>query len=186
MNFTMCQQSPGQWLMLKGIARRYELKQGQYGPYALGDLEDQTGQREKMMFGGNSDFPLPEQSLLNIPCIYNVRWDANKQSFKASFKAFSNGQPQAAPPARGPVDAVPYKTSYPPGAYSQGDGRNESIERQCVVKAVAEIVASRPNMEVPDALSWCLAFHDWIATGNVGLQPDNDGPPPADDDIPFC
>ena len=177
MNFQMCQQSPGQWLMFKGIARRYEVKQGTYGPYALGDLEDQTGRKEQMMFGGNEKSPLPEQNLLNIPCIYAVQWDANKGKFKAYFKSFSNGQQQAAPPPAS-------RQQVPPQA-PHGNGRDQSIERQCVVKAVAEIVKARPNMEPTEALMWCITFHDWIVTGNVGFQKPDDGPPATDDEIPF-
>lgn len=183
MNFAMCQQAPGQWLMLKGIARRYEFRQGQYGLYALGDLEDQTGRKEQMMFGGNDKNPLPQQSLLNTPCVFAVQWDANKQKYKAYFKSFSNGQPQAAPPQA------------PRQQAAQSNGRDQSIEKQCTWKGSCDVVAAMITAQMAEVntlagikfalADLCVLGHDWIATGNVGGQPADDGPPPSDDDIPF-
>jgi hypothetical protein len=124
-----------------------------------------TGRKEQIMFAGNDKSPLPQQSLLNIPAIYVVQWDANKQKYKAYFKSFGQEgappQQQAAPPQQAPPAR---------------DDRNTSIERQCVVKAVAEIAAHRPEMSIEDMMSLAVTFHDWVATGNVGPDFSSDEP----------
>jgi hypothetical protein len=56
-----------------------------------------------------------------------------------------------------------------------------SIERQCVVKGVCEIVARRGGqMDKAEALDWCHHLHHWIQTGrspaetHVGAQGDQE------------
>jgi len=126
MNFQMCQQSAGKYLMLSGIATRYEIIDGQWGPYGLGSLRDSTGRTEDMMFASSDKSPLPPQSLLNIPCVYTVQWDANKQKFKAYFKSYANQQQM--PNAYQAPRQASQNAQQPPQQPAQSTNQNNAVD----------------------------------------------------------
>ena len=184
MNFTACQSSPGQWLMMKGLATRFEIKQGQYGPYGLGDLLDTTGRSEKMLFGASEKSPLPQESLLNRDAIYSVQWDANTQKFKAYFKSWDNGQ-----------QTTTVRTTLGGGGRQQvtqtpQSSKDDSIERQCAWKSACTVAASSgKEFALEETLRWAAAGLKFIETGEAEFQEDtpapDDAPALTDDDIPF-
>ena len=178
MNFQTAFNAPGQYITMRGIPTKYDMKTGQYGLYALGDLVDDAGQSIQVLFSGSKKVPLPQQSLLNVPCLWSVQYDANKQQTKAFFQQYANGQQQARQPA--PQQAPPQPQGPPP--VNAGRDTGVSIERQCIVKGVCEIVArSGGQMGIDDALDWCDALHGWIKTGNVPPRE----PEPMGDEPPF-
>lgn len=147
--------------MLKGTATRYEIKQGTYGLYGLGDLMDQTSRTEKMMFGSSDKSPLPEQSLLNIPCIYSVCWDANKQKYKAYFNSFGSAPqiPQRQAPPQQPRPQPQQRPQQAP------QSTNISIERQCAAKSACGVAAARPEMTLGATIIWASTILSFIETG---------------------
>jgi hypothetical protein len=114
--------------MFKGTATRFEFKQGKFGIYGLGSLQDHTGRVEDMFFASSDKSPLPQQSLLNLECIYNVQWDANKQKFKAYFQSYAD-QPEMPNAYQQPHQATPpQNTQQAPPQAAQSTNSNSSVD----------------------------------------------------------
>lgn len=202
MNLQAAYEAPGQWITMKGIPTEYKYNsQGQYGPYANGKLRDQQGAVVDILFGVKKGMVLPE-NLLNIECIWGVRYDAHKQQYKALFNQYASkgaapqqiAAPMPSQNAPAPSQSAPQphqnapQQAIPPGR--SRDATGVSIERQAVVKAVlgSHQCPADPGM----IIKWCCILHKWVETGQdipVQAEPycvqDDQGPPINDEDIPF-
>ena len=201
MNLQAAFETPGYWQVVTGTPRRYELKSGQYGPYALGTMEDNTGAVVEMMFSGGKETALPPQSLLNVPCLWAVKYDANTQKYKALFKQYAaQGAPQQAPQSPPQRPQTPPQAAKAPNvaqttsneAYIQREeAKQVSIERQCAWKGACQVYSTTPPNEDMNALRAAVvdlaqAGLHFIQTGEY--SPNYPPPDPSiqeDEDIPF-
>jgi hypothetical protein len=151
---------------IEGTATKFDLKDGQYGPYALGMVRDSTGEAAKVLFSSrdNADDPkdnkpLPDAGCLNRPALWVGIYDANKTQYKVLFNYYTG-------PERPPH---PQAASQPVHVPVGRDATGVSIERQCVVKAVME-KAARSQMDLAEVLDWCHHLHAWVETGKALLH----------------
>jgi hypothetical protein len=174
----------------------------QYGPYAFGKISDDLGQVAEAMFASGKDAPLPTGSLLNMTCVWAVKYDANTQKLKALFNHYAI-QGQAAPPqapANEPYHVPVQQPQSPPRpaqAPQQPDNSERtSIERQTTWKDTCQLACHRNDL-IPDrAAFFDMLFHGhkWIATGTVDptaisspmpTGPANFDPNQDDSDLPL-
>jgi hypothetical protein len=159
---------------IEGMATKFDLKDGQYGPYALGTVKDSAGEEAKVLFSSKDNAPdpkdnkpLPDSGCLNRPAVWVGLYDANKNQYRVLFNYYTG------------TSTAPQNPPQTPNMPARDTG--VSIERQCVVKAVCEIVARRGGqMDKAEALDWCHHLHHWIQTGRspaetlVGAQGDQE------------
>jgi hypothetical protein len=190
MNFQSVKAAPGQYIQLQAAIVEIKHQSGEYGDYALGKAQDNTGQVEQVMFTCKKEMQFPTGLAAGHSCNWAGKYDANTQRMKLFFGSMAQRDVAAQAPATPPPQAPP---PTPPAApYHEPAGRDAtgvSIERQCVVKAVGEI-ASRRNMDLGEAIKWCCHLHKWVETGQdipvmAQREPGEDAPPPTDDDTPW-
>ena len=190
MNLQAAFNGPGNWIRMRGTPTEYNMKEGQYGPYALGKMRDDTGAVVDMMYSGGKDSPLPQRTLINTPCLWGVKFDANTQKYKALF----NGFPQQSIPQNAPQtsQAPPQAVNAPnPGqtTYSQQEAsKQQSIERQCSWKGAC-VVCNGQTVVPYEIVEVAAAGYQFIRTGTIPQNLPNPDPSiqegPPDDDIPF-
>ena len=106
MNFQAARNSPGEFIQMQGTAVKFDIKQGDYGNYALGKMADDTGAVEKMFYAASEDSPLPDESVKNKLAVWGIRFDANKRQFKAYFNGYvQQGSQQSQQPQNVPQNS---------------------------------------------------------------------------------
>jgi hypothetical protein len=81
---------------IEGMATKFDLKDGQFGPYALGTVKDLTGESVKVLFASkdnaddpNDNKPLPDTGCVNRPALWVGVFDANKKQYKVLFSYYT-------------------------------------------------------------------------------------------------
>ena len=92
------------------------------------------------------------------------------QNSKIYISGFWNDRATPQQMAQNPPQSAPRTVQATNAPNPARDATGLSGERQCVVRAVAEIVARRAHMDVAEAMEWAVTFHDWIATGKVRFE----------------
>jgi len=173
MNWQHCRSNPGTWQSLQGTATKYNVKQGKFGDYALGDVTDVLGESVGVLYGsskpdedGNVKTPLPGSVCVGHLALWGALYDANKKQYKVMFNDYAHGNtPQPSPPPQAPAQARQQPIHVPVGR----DATGLSIERQATVKAVCERYAGTET-DMATMLDACQYFHHWIATGNIDFK----------------
>lgn len=104
MNFQVAMNNPGKFEKMQGTVNKFDVKTGEYGDYALGEITDNENCTKKVFFAASDDSPLPDKATcFNKLGIWAVRYDANTQRIKVYFNGLvaQQLQPQAtqqAPP----------------------------------------------------------------------------------------
>ena len=176
MNLQAVYNAPGTWITMRGTPTEYNQQTpNQYGPWALGKLCDDAGQIAEIMFSGSKKAGLPQTSLLNMPCLWGVKFDANSQKLKALFNSYAQ---QGAAPPQSPVPNAygrPVVQTPAPGASPQPinhpkiDATGTSIEHQVAYKDTVQLACHRKDL-VPDIVAFWNHLHyakQWFDTGTV-------------------
>ncbi len=177
MNFQTARNSPGNFVQMQGTAVKFDIKSGEYGDYALGSITDNTGFNQKVFFAASDDSPLPDDSVKGQLANWGVKFDANKQKFKAYFNGYTQQQ------AQGHQDAA-QSGSQDPQTPPQGTKAGQGVDYtaqflQCATRLldVMEHLTHATGTFTPPARP----------TQPSGPNPDHvgDDPEPPTDDIPF-
>jgi hypothetical protein len=95
---------------IEGMATKFDLKDGQYGPYALGTVKDSAGEEAKVLFSSKDNAPdpkdnkpLPDSGCLNRPAVWVGLYDANKKQYRVLFNYYTgtSTSPTQTPPQEG-------------------------------------------------------------------------------------
>lgn len=203
MNFQAVFNAPGTYITMRGTPTKYDFQQGQFGPYALGDLVDDAGQSVQVLFSGTKKVALPQQSLLNVPCIWSVKYDANSQDTKAYFQSQvqQGAAPQQAQPQGG--QSPPPQAQQPPQNAPQPASGNEKVDwdgkqrrefrshavhsATLLVVALAEVNKESRGMSPELVVQMAETYVNYVYNGKetVPNPPGPSEPPVGDDDIPF-
>ena len=85
MNLQHAKNNPGTFQQMRATATKFDVKQGDYGPYALGTLRDEMGNEEKVLFAVKQDETLVDACCAKELGIWGVKYDANTGKFKAYY-----------------------------------------------------------------------------------------------------
>ncbi len=116
MNLQHAKNNPGKFHEMRAKATKFDVKEGDYGLYALGTLKDELGNEEKVLFAVKKDDILVDASSAMELGIWGVKYDANTGKFKAYYngsvaKQLQNQQQAPSPPAQ----ATNYQSPAPQG-----------------------------------------------------------------------
>uniref|UniRef100_A0A6M3XFV8 Uncharacterized protein n=1 Tax=viral metagenome TaxID=1070528 RepID=A0A6M3XFV8_9ZZZZ len=145
-------------------------------------LQDQHGEQEWVTLQGK--FDAMDQSYVGRAfefLVWPFKAEQSQKIYLYCWLQRASSMAQAAPQT--PPQAA-RATNAPNTAR---DATGVSIERQCVVKAVCEVVAHHQTMSLAEALQWCQVFHKWVETGKVDLEVSHqsvDGPEWEEDQDP--
>ena len=105
MNLQHAKNNPGTFQQMRATATKFDVKQGDFGPYALGTLKDELGDEEKVLFAVKKGETLVDACCAMELGIWAIRYDANTGKFKAYYngsvaKQLQNGQQAPSQPAQ--------------------------------------------------------------------------------------
>ncbi len=173
MNLQHAKNNPGKFQTMQGTATKFDIQEGDYGPYALGTLKDNLGNEEKVLFAAKKDESLPDRdTCMNSLGIWGVKYDANTGNFKAYYNGPVAKQLQGSPQS---PQNEPESTNPPQ------QGSNDVEIRKCLVCAYIPI-CEKPLIE--NIEYWM----EYIKTGKDASLPGNknDNSPRTDQDgVPF-
>ena len=189
MNFQEARNIPGKFVSILGTAIRFELKEGNFGPYGLGDIRDANGEEQGVLFASSDKSPLPSTTCVNQMAGWGIKYDANTQNYKAYFNGLvgqNQQQPQQRRLASQQRPSAAPQSQKPP----QGDVQVQ-IRRGNALNAVMS-ATDLPCDMISDYLKAGVVFIEtgvWnLLSQNQALnseQTEYDEPSPSDDEVPF-
>ena len=144
MNFQTVRNNPGKFIQMQATAIKFDIKTGEYGNYALGNIIDTTGENQKVFFAASDDSPLPDVSCKQQLAVWATRFDANTQKYKVYFNGFVQQQPTGAQPAQVPQTASqgsPQMPQAPPQATNAPQG-TDTDARSIAINIASKLVTT--------------------------------------------
>lgn len=183
MNLQHAANNPGKFHEMRAKATKFDVKEGDYGLYALGTLKDELGNEEKVLFAVKKGETLVDAATAKQLCIWGVKYDANTDNFKAYFNSTVAKQLQGQQGAQQPAQSTNPQYNAPQGEKEPGWG---IVLRTRVVCAY---IASGKEPLAEDVEYWM----EYIKTGIDASLPGNkptenqseERRPATDGDIPY-
>lgn len=173
MNLQHAANNPGKFHEMRAKATKFDVKEGDYGLYALGTLmDDPDGNEEKMLFAVKKGESLVDANIAMTLCIWRVKYDANTGYFQAYFKSTVAKQLQDS-------------SQSPQNEPESTNSHNDVVIRTRVVCAYLA-GGSRPLIE--DVEYWkkyCETGIDASLPGNRPMENKPEDRRASDEDIPF-
>ena len=163
---------------MRGTATKFDVKDGDYGFYALGTFKDELGSEEKMFFAVKKGDTLVDVATAMQLCLWGIKYDANTDNYKAYFNNLVAKQLQDNP--QSPPQST--QATNPP---EQGD-----YDIGIRTALVCAYISGGAHPLIEDVEYWMA----YIKTGKDASLPGNvntehhtdDNPPQTDQDgIPF-
>ena len=183
-NLQHAKANPGKFHEMRATATRFDVKDGQYGWYALGAIKDEPGNEEDVLFAVKKGETLVDANTAMKLCIWAVRYDANDGKYKAYFKGTVAKQLQDTP--QSPPQPANYQQPTP-------QGKKEPVTQNDAYKMVRDNVVcafiQSGELKLDDlSTEVATAINKWVKFILTNDNPNwvGDNPEaPKDDDIPF-
>lgn len=186
MNLQHAKNNPGKFHKVRATATKFDVKQGDYGEYALGILRDEMGNEEKVLFAVKEGNILPNISSAQQLGIWGIRYDANTDNFKAYYNGAVTKQPQGQQASQ-----TASESTKPPRTQSNAPAW-QALDRELVQKdVICALLASRKRPEPNEVKIWVDYIMDGVHPDSKPQSQANpnyvgDDPPQTDEDgIPF-
>lgn len=175
MNLQHAKNNPGKFHTMRAHAIKFDEKQGDYGPYALGSIKDELGTMENVLFAVKQGETLVDATTAKQLCIWGVKYDANNGKFKAYFNDVVAKQLQGSPQS---PQNEPESTNTP------GTGNNVYIRTDLVCAYISS--GKKPLAEdIEYWIKYCKTGIDASLPGNKPMENQPEDRRARDEDVPY-
>jgi hypothetical protein len=197
MNWQDCRNAPGKWKPIEGTATKFDLRDGQYGPYALGTVRDSTGEDAKVLFSSKDNAedpkdnkPLPDAGCLNRPAVWVGLYDANKQQYRVLFNYYTGPERPPHPNATPEPVHVPVQKEVDWDAKELREKRGYAIRDAALLVTTLAEVSQNANGCSPELVQEIAEmFVTYVYNGPQDPRDMSQGEPsrrePTGSDLPF-